>query len=75
LAELKKNLDSYDLTVYYEFFRGEQSKGLPQWSNYRIGFTILQSYLETHPEDSIEEWTKLEEEEILRGSAFQHLLN
>jgi uncharacterized protein YjaZ len=75
LAELKRNLDSFDLSVYYEFFGGEPSKGLPQWSNYRIGFSILQSYLEAHPEDSIDEWTKLEAEEILRGSEYKNLLN
>jgi uncharacterized protein YjaZ len=75
LAEFKKNLDSYDLSVYYEFFGGNPSKGLPHWSNYKIGFSILQDYLESHPEDSIEEWTRLGWKDILQGSEFKHLLN
>lgn len=74
LAELQKNLDSYDPSIYYGFFGGKPSKGLPMWSNYRIGFSIVQSYLHAHPETSVEEWTMLEPEEILHGSEYTHIL-
>ncbi|WP_175989231.1 hypothetical protein [Bacillus sp. Marseille-Q1617] len=50
------------------------SKGLPHWSIYRIGFSILQSYLEAHPDDAIEEWTKLDAEQNLKRSEYKHLV-
>ncbi|WP_335872844.1 DUF2268 domain-containing protein [Bacillus sp. 2205SS5-2] len=75
LHELQKNAHSFDSTIYYEFFNGNASKSLPLWSNYKIGYQLMQSYLENHSGVSSEEWTKLNGIDILEGSEFNYLLN
>ncbi|MGE6486877.1 DUF2268 domain-containing protein [Paenisporosarcina sp. NPDC076898] len=66
-----ENRDSTDLELWYEFFNGNPAKGLPQWSNYKIGYQIMESFQKENPDVSLEEWTKLPGEEILLMSKYK----
>jgi len=43
----------------------------PTWTGYTIGFHIVQSYLETHPDVSIQSWTELSPEQLLAQSGYR----
>ncbi|MCA1065815.1 DUF2268 domain-containing putative Zn-dependent protease [Rossellomorea sp. AcN35-11] len=74
LEELRKNANSYDSSVYNEFFTGNSAKDIPLWSNYKIGFQITQSYLDANPGVSIGEWTEMEANEVVQGGEYKYLL-
>lgn len=42
----------------------------PTWTGYTIGYRIVQSYLDTHPDVSIPAWTELSPEELLAQSGY-----
>jgi len=44
---------------YSALNNGSISKELPSWSNYRMGYQIMQEYLKNNPGLPIEEWTVL----------------
>lgn len=46
------------------------NENTPTWTGYTIGFHIVQSYLEIHPDDSIQNWTELSPEELLAQSVY-----
>jgi uncharacterized protein YjaZ len=74
LEEVRKNLDSTNSEIYYEFQEGNFVKDIPVWSNYKIGHKITESYLRKHPGILTEEWTNLDEKEIVQGSEYSDLL-
>ncbi|WP_416728575.1 DUF2268 domain-containing protein [Fictibacillus sp. JL2B1089] len=74
MGQLHVNKDSLDPSLYNEFFDGNAGKNIPKWSNYKVGFQMTKSYLENHPHLSIEEWTKLDAEQIVQGSKYHHIL-
>lgn len=74
LDVLGENINSIDTNLYNDFFGGNASKGIPAWSNYKIGYEISQSYIKNHPEVSIEKWTNLSAKEILKGSQYSHII-
>ncbi|MEI5906900.1 DUF2268 domain-containing putative Zn-dependent protease [Bacillus spongiae] len=74
LNELKDNANLTNHDIYRDFLEGDYAKGLPMWSNYKIGFTILESYIKNNPAISNEEWTKLDSKGILEGSDYSHIL-
>jgi uncharacterized protein YjaZ len=44
---------------------------LPLVSNetfFKVGYQVMQQFIDNHPEMSVEEWTKLETEKIMEGS-------
>lgn len=43
---------------------------IPQWSNYKIGYQIMQEFLKNNPDVSIEQWTSMDSDEILEKSNF-----
>jgi uncharacterized protein YjaZ len=43
---------------------------IPQWSDYRIGYQIMQDFLKDNPGVSIKEWTFMDADEILEKSGF-----
>lgn len=45
-------------------------EGTPTWAGYTIGYHIVQSYLTSHPEVSIQSWTALPADEILHQSGY-----
>jgi len=41
------------------------AEGMPQWAGYRLGFEMVNSYLQAHPDLSIQTWTMLPAREFL----------
>ena len=74
LEELSKNANSTSFKTYYEFLNGNSTKGIPLWSNYKIGYEITQSYLEDNPDTSISYWTRLSSKNLLQNSKYKDLL-
>ncbi|WP_245208213.1 DUF2268 domain-containing putative Zn-dependent protease [Sediminibacillus dalangtanensis] len=72
---LKENKDSTNTGMLDDFFNGNPSKGLPRWSNYKIGYKIIEKYVEENPDVPIEEWTQLPAVEILELSHYQDKFN
>jgi uncharacterized protein YjaZ len=70
VKELMEIGDSSDPRLHLGLRSGNPSKGIPQWANYKIGFEIVQSYIENHPEVSVGKWTSMHEQEIIAGSEF-----
>ncbi|WP_313894412.1 DUF2268 domain-containing putative Zn-dependent protease [Psychrobacillus sp.] len=66
-----ENLDSTDTGLWYEFTNGNHYKGLDKWSNYKIGYQIMESFLKENPNVTIEEWTKMPAEDILLNSEYK----
>jgi uncharacterized protein YjaZ len=65
---MKEDLDSTDqqLWSYYAF----GGPGIPRWTLYTIGFDVVQSYLATHPDQGITEWTALDAHKLLEESGY-----
>ncbi|WP_214756613.1 MULTISPECIES: DUF2268 domain-containing protein [unclassified Exiguobacterium] len=61
-------------TTFNDFIVGNEQKNLPRWSNYILGKDILNHYLESNPELSIQDWTFKEDHEILEGYKYQEIL-
>lgn len=66
-----ENLHSTDSELGIDFVEGNDWKGIPRWSKYKIGDKIMESFLERNPEVSIEEWTKMPSEDILAKSEYK----
>lgn len=72
--ELRENADSMSPKIYMDFFNGNSAKGIPLWSNYKIGYQITQSYLKMNPDVPIVDWTRLLSKDMLQGSEYNQLL-
>jgi len=66
-------VNDYEIT-FNDFVVGNEQKNLPRWSNYILGKDILDHYLESNPELSIQDWTFKEDHEILEGYKYQEIL-
>lgn len=66
-TELEGKLHSLDYEVYQTLFAGDPSKGIPLWSNYKLGFEMTQDYLNAHPELSPAEWVLTENKDVLES--------
>jgi uncharacterized protein YjaZ len=59
------------LAVPTESFRDDimfgGAEGMPQWAGYRLGFEMVNSYLQTHPDLSVQAWTVLPAREFLEA--------
>lgn len=73
LNEINEHLDIYDADILYELLIGNYNKGIPRWSNYKLGYNIMQSFLKNNPELTIDEWTKLGPWEIVQESEYRFL--
>lgn len=69
--DLEEDLWSIDLdqSLYRDYF-GNPNKGIPHWTNYKIGFQIVNSFLEKNPTTPVRDWTLLSAEEILSNSKY-----
>jgi uncharacterized protein YjaZ len=74
LEELRKNADSTSIKIYMDFFNGNSAKGIPLWSNYKIGYEITQSYIENNPDTTISKWTRLPSKDLLQNCEYNNLL-
>lgn len=54
-----------------DFFNGDPYLGIPYWSDYKIGYQIMQDFIKNNPDVSIEEWTQMNAVEILELSLFE----
>jgi uncharacterized protein YjaZ len=70
LEGLKENLNTVDNAIYTDFRMGNRVKEIPLWSTYRMGYLIVKSYVDNHPDVSLNEWTQLDAEVILQGSDY-----
>lgn len=43
---------------------------IPKWSDYKIGYQIMQDFLQKNPDIPIKEWTFMDSDEILKRSRF-----
>jgi uncharacterized protein YjaZ len=66
--ELKES--GNDLDHHWEF-EGSSRRGIPPWTNYKLGYDITQSYLRNNPDIPIEEWTSLQPRDIINGSEYK----
>lgn len=66
-----ENLDSADYEVWADFFYGNRSKGILPWTNYKIGYEIMESFLMENPDVSLEEWTQMSVKDIYAKSNLQ----
>jgi len=71
LKTVKEN--PFDLSIYSELQYGTGE--YPKWANYRLGYAIMESYLNENEDMLPAEWTKLSSEEIITDSEYSQLLN
>lgn len=64
----KENIDSVDSEIWTDFLYGNRGKGILPWTNYKIGYEIMEGFLKENPDVSINDWTKMSAEEILLKS-------
>lgn len=57
--------NSVDGEIKTVFRNGDYEQGIPTWSTYKFGYEWVQDFLSKHPNLSITEWTKLNQEEFL----------
>lgn len=63
-----ENLDSDDYEIWEDFFYGNRRKGILPWTNYKIGYQIMENFLIENPDISIEEWTRMPAKDIYTKS-------
>ena len=52
---------------FREEFMFGLAEGMPRWAGYRLGFEIVNEYLETHPDLQVKAWTLLPAREFLEA--------
>lgn len=65
-----ENLNSEESEMWNFLYIGNHFKGIARWTNYKIGYEIMQSFLEENRDVSIEEWTKMSAQDILAKSQY-----
>ena len=60
--QLAKPTDSFRDDIMFS-----RAEGMPQWAGYRLGFEMVSSYLQAHPQLSIQEWTAVPAREFLEA--------
>ncbi|MEH7223624.1 DUF2268 domain-containing putative Zn-dependent protease, partial [Bacillus sp. JJ1566] len=66
---LEDDLWSIDSLIKNDYF-GNPNKGIPHWTNYKIGYQIVNSFLEKNPTTPVRDWTLLSAEEIFSNSKY-----
>ncbi len=62
------NKEAANSAAVQEILYGNPREEIPIWTGYTIGYTVMQAFLEHHPDMPVEEWMALDAEEILAGS-------
>ena len=68
--KIKPNLKNTDYTYMQKVIFGDYSE-YPLWTGYKIGYSIVQTFLKNNPNISIEEWTDLSSDELLLMSGYE----
>ncbi len=66
---VKPELASTDFRVNQKFLFGREN--VPKLAGYTIGFHVVESYLKTHPQATIVEWTALPDAQLLQESGYE----
>ncbi|MCA0971475.1 DUF2268 domain-containing protein [Halobacillus litoralis] len=53
-----------------DYLYGNKRKKLPKWIGYELGYRIVKSYHDRHPDETIRSMTKRNAEQIIKGSSF-----
>lgn len=64
------NIESTNSDLTVDFLNGNQWKGIPQWSKYRIGYQIMKAFRTEYSHMTVEEWTRMPAKEVLDKSNF-----
>lgn len=67
---IEVNKESYEVEDVTMLHMGQPSSGIPKWSNYRMGYRIMEDFLERNPEVTLEQWTEMRADKILELSGF-----
>lgn len=67
---IKENKYSYKIEDITNLHFGSGTDGLPQWSNYKMGYQVMESYLSQNPNMSVEDWTFLPAMDIVDGTEY-----
>lgn len=65
-----ENLNSEEPKIWDFLFIGNHFKGIAKWTNYKIGYEIMQNFLKENRGVSIEEWSKMSAQDILAKSQY-----
>ena len=65
-----ENLNSEESEIWNFLFIGNHFKGIAKWTNYKIGYEIMQNFLKENRDVSIGEWTKMSAQDILAKSQY-----
>ncbi|MEL6760637.1 MAG: DUF2268 domain-containing putative Zn-dependent protease, partial [Myxococcota bacterium] len=69
-GRMTESLNSTDPSVVWSYVFGSKDKDIPKYSGYTIGYRIVQSYLDQHPRSSVQTWTYMDAEDLLRESRY-----
>lgn len=67
---IEGNKESYEVEDVTMLHIGQPSSGIPKWSNYRMGYRIMEDFLERNPEVTLEQWAEMRADKILELSGF-----
>ncbi|GAA0365926.1 DUF2268 domain-containing protein [Bacillus horti] len=68
---MMKRVMEPDSILSIDFSVGDSTRRVPVWSNYRIGYQIMQDFIKHNPEITVQEWTTMWGTEILEKSRFE----
>jgi len=63
-------LDTTSVETHRRFMFGGGGYQVPRWTGYTIGFHIVQSYLQGHPDVGVDEWTAMDAHDLLAESGY-----
>lgn len=76
-ATLEKLTDTFDSTLFVEyddFLFGNSSANIPQWANYKIGYQIVENFLDLNPNVPVLEWTTMDADELVKQTDYRYIL-
>ncbi len=68
---IMENKYSLDIDNISKLHLGSKKDGIPKWSNYKIGFQIMESFLSNNPDITVDEWTLLPADKIIEDSVIE----
>ncbi|WP_226579791.1 DUF2268 domain-containing protein [Halobacillus litoralis] len=69
-SKFRPSLKNRGQKNHLDFLYGSNRKGLPKWSGYQLGYKIIESYHNAHPEESLRTMLKKDGKTLLNGSSF-----
>jgi uncharacterized protein YjaZ len=73
-SQLKEYGRTSQFEIYYEWESGNDSMNIPRWANYRMGFLMMESYLNEHGNAPVKEWTDMDADELLMDSEYKEYI-